>query len=453
MVRLFLPFAFPFFPFRPRLLRQVANLLGGSFFRPAVALGQIGLWLRPIGCSVIKLVHSADGSTCSAHPPIHDAPPFIRLPIHNFISSALLTLPAGTIAILCARSTMAHHPPPPVDPHYTRSLPKIELHAHLTGSITRQCLHQIWNTKKSRDPAYALLDPLVAMLPEYDINTFFPLFSTYTYKLCNDLYSIEYSTKAVLQDFQQDGVVYLELRTTPRAVPEAAITKSDYVKSILTILQNHNTSPENTMRAYLTLSVDRRNSPAEAEEVVDLALQFQSAGVVGLDLCGDCAKGDARTFSKAFARAKAAGLKVTLHFAEVEASATDLELETLLSFQPDRLGHVIQVKDIFKEQIEKNGIGIELCLSCNVQAKMIKGSYPDHHFGTWRHSSVPLALSTDDVGVFGSPLSQEYFLAATHFGLDRGQLKALAERPIPCIFGGEDEQARLRNLFSQFSHV
>ncbi|PVH99428.1 Metallo-dependent hydrolase [Periconia macrospinosa] len=288
------------------------------------------------------------------------------------------------------------------------------------------------------------------MLPEYDINTFFPLFSSYTYKLCNDRYSIEYSTQAVLQDFQNDGVVYLELRTTPRAVPEDGMTKRDYVQTILTILQNHNNNPENTMRVYLILSVDRRNSASEADQVVDLALECQSAGVVGLDLCGDCSKGDVRIFSGAFARAKTAGLKITLHFAEVEASATDGELETLLSFQPDRLGHVIQVKDRFRDQIEKDKIGVELCLSCNVQAKMISGSYPDHHFGTWRHTSVPLALSTDDVGVFGSPLSREYYLASTHFGLDQDQLKALAERPIPSIFGGDGEKARLYKLFSQF---
>jgi adenosine deaminase len=28
-----------------------------------------------------------------------------------------------------------------------------------------------------------------------------------------------------------------------------------------------------------------------------------------------------------------------------------------------------------------------------VHAKMITGTYSDHHFGMWRHSSVPVALS------------------------------------------------------------
>jgi adenosine deaminase len=202
-----------------------------------------------------------------------------------------------------------------------------------------------------------------------------------------------YSTKAVLQEFQEDGVVYIELRTTPRAVPDRGVTKDDYVRTVLDILRLHNEDGGNAMRAFLILSIDRRNTFAEAEEVIDLATKYQSAGVVGVDLCGDPAKGDVRIFATSFARAKAAGLKMTLHFAESEPSSSDLELDTLLSWKPDRLGHVIHVKEQFRKIIEQQNIGVELCLSCNVHAKMITGSYSDHHFGMWRRSNVPVALS------------------------------------------------------------
>ncbi|KAF2825596.1 Metallo-dependent hydrolase [Ophiobolus disseminans] len=342
----------------------------------------------------------------------------------------------------------------PVDVVFTKGLPKIELHAHLTGSISRECLHDIWETRKARDPAIDLEDPLVAIPTgkvDYDIKTFFPLFSSYIYKLCNNLPSIQYSTKAVLQDFQADGVVYLELRTTPRAMPGANLTKDDYVSTILDILKSHNEQTSNTMRAFLILSIDRRNTVIEAQEVVDLAIKYQSAGVVGVDLCGDPAKGDVRIFADVFARAKVEGLKITLHFAETELSASDMELSTLLSWKPDRLGHVIHVKEEFQRIIKKENIGVELCLSCNVHAKMITGTYSDHHFGMWRHGGVPVALSTDDVGVFCSPISQEYFLAAQHFSLGRDDIKALCEGAVESIFGGLNEKARLGKLYAKWS--
>jgi adenosine deaminase len=46
---------------------------------------------------------------------------------------------------------------------FTKALPKVELHAHLTGSISRKCLHNIWLQKKSRNPALELEDPLTAI--------------------------------------------------------------------------------------------------------------------------------------------------------------------------------------------------------------------------------------------------------------------------------------------------
>lgn len=60
---------------------------------------------------------------------------------------------------------------------------------------------------------------------------------------------------------------------------------------------------------------------------------------------------------------------------------------------------------------------------------------------------------TDDVGFFCSPVSQEYFLASKHFGLDRGDLVALCDRGVGSIFGGDEEKARIRRLLTDFSKV
>lgn len=45
-------------------------------------------------------------------------------------------------------------------------------------------------------------------------------------------------------------------------------------------------------------------------------------------------------------------------------------------------------------------------------------------------------------------LSQEYYLAALHFQLDRREIRALCERAIDSIFTGPDEQARLKQIYA-----
>ena len=147
------------------------------------------------------------------------------------------------------------------------------------------------------------------------------------------------------------------------------------------------------MKTNLILSIDRRNDLSTALAVVDLAVKYLSQGVVGIDLCGDPAVGDVSIFEPAFKAAHIHGLKITIHFAEAPQSFLDKELWVLLSYKPDRIGHVINVPDDVKDEIVKRKLGLELCLSCNVHAKMITGTYSDHHFGWWRETGCPIALS------------------------------------------------------------
>ncbi|MCJ1240552.1 hypothetical protein MMC14_008556 [Varicellaria rhodocarpa] len=244
---------------------------------------------------------------------------------------------------------------------------------------------------------------------------------------------------SVLKDFRDDGVVYLELRTGPRALE--GFSKEDHISLVLDCIEEFG---RDTMTTYLILSILRTDTASQAMEVIDLAIKHKHRGIVGIDICGNPEKGDVSIYRDAFAKARQNNLKLTLHFAEVPASSTVEELETLLSYEPNRLGHVINVPDVIKEKIVSRKLGLELCLTCNVNAKLISGGYATHHFSHWRNTGCPVILCTDDVGVFSSPLSNEYLLAAEHFNLDRKALFELCKGAIEAIFGGEEEKMKLR---------
>nr|POE99138.1 adenosine deaminase-like protein [Quercus suber] len=282
-----------------------------------------------------------------------------------------------------------------VTPDFTRALPKVELHAHLSGSVSRECLHDIWADKVSRGECLHLEDPLTAIQPGrdfVDIITFFPLFDKYIYGLVNDVPSVMLVTQRVIQDFEHDNVVYLELRTTPRDSAASGLTKAAYVAAVCQSVSEYKGSIE----VHVILSIDRKMPLDEAMDVVDLALEHKqrSGKVVGVDLCGNPLNNhNIAVLTPAFRKAKLGGLKITLHFAEVPQSATQSELETLLSWQPDRLGHVIHVPRDFQHTIVDRKLGVELCLSCNVQAKMTMGGYAMHHLREWVKTDCPIALS------------------------------------------------------------
>lgn len=149
------------------------------------------------------------------------------------------------------------------------------------------------------------------------------------------------------------------------------------------------------MRTKLILSVDRKHDASEVAETVDLAIRFRNRGVVGVDLCGNPARGiDVEMLRREFDRAKEAGLKLTIHFAEIPASASQVELAGLLAMGPERLGHIIHVPEDVREEIGRRKVGLEMCLSCNVHAKLTEGGFGGHHFGEWmgRKERGPVVL-------------------------------------------------------------
>ncbi|KAL4732336.1 hypothetical protein ACLX1H_001351 [Fusarium chlamydosporum] len=282
---------------------------------------------------------------------------------------------------------------------------------------------------------------------DYNLQTFFPLFSSYIYTLVTDEESVRYTTKSVLTDFMNDGICYLELRTTPRSTPH--LTAAQYIATLVdTISSFEHENPQ--LHTRLILSIDRRHTLEQAKTTLGLGLKYRNQGVVGLDLCGDPTarpNGEISVFTPVFQEAKREGLEITVHFAEAEASGSKEELSTLLSWEPGRLGHVIWEDEETKKEIARRELCLELCLSCNVKADMVLGGFEGHHFGHWRGVKGPkISLGTDDVGVFGSPLSNEYRLVAQHFGLDRQAICGLARQPIDGIFGGEQEKERLRRI-------
>ena len=358
----------------------------------------------------------------------------------------------------------------PVDEAFTHALPKVELHAHLSGSISRATLHAIWGKKKvtSTDSESALPDPAIALKPAGTFPTilsFFQIFNDYIYNLVNDRESIAYATRSVVEGFKRDGVRYLELRTTPRHIPDAGVSREEYVRIVLEALTQYHeaqlasgVNDADLIEVHLILSIDRTMSAPEADEIVSIAAehaqtsspsttQLEPPRVIAMDLCGNPTKGDISIFTPSFLRAKTLGLNTTVHFAEVPASSTEAELTTLLSWSPDRLGHAINIPSHLKAIIKERKLGLELCLSCNVLAEMTQGGFKEHHFGEWWATECPVALSTDDVGVFESALSNEYLIAATAFGLGQVQLVALAKRASKAAFAGQGRMERLLDEF------
>ena len=95
-------------------------------------------------------------------------------------------------------------------------------------------------------------------------------------------------TRDVIQEFADDNVKYLELRTTLKDNSSNGMTKRTYLDSVIRGIE---TAAKNcNITTTLILSIDRSLSLQDAEETLRLAEEYsnrEQIPVIGLDLCGD----------------------------------------------------------------------------------------------------------------------------------------------------------------------
>lgn len=215
-------------------------------------------------------------------------------------------------------------------------LPKVELHAHLNGSISSNTIKKLI-TKK---PGLKIHDQMT-MIDKGKKRTLEECFQMFPiiHQLTTSPEDILMVTKDVIKEFADDGVKYLELRSTPRGENATGMTKKTYVESVLEGIKQSKQENVDIDVRYL-ISIDRRGGPSAAKENVKLAEEFflSTEGIVlGLDLSGDPTAGQAKDFLEPLLEAKKSGLKLALHLSEIPNQ--EKETQVLLDLLPDRIGH------------------------------------------------------------------------------------------------------------------
>uniref|UniRef100_A0A096N5H5 N6-Methyl-AMP deaminase n=1 Tax=Papio anubis TaxID=9555 RepID=A0A096N5H5_PAPAN len=302
-------------------------------------------------------------------------------------------------------------------------LPKVELHAHLNGSISSHTMKKLIAQK----PDLKIHDQMTVIDKgkKRTLEECFQMFQT-IHQLTSSPEDILMVTKDVIKEFADDGVKYLELRSTPRRENATGMTKKTYVESILEGIKQSKQENLDIDVRYL-IAVDRRGGPLVAKETVKLAEEFflSTEGIVlGLDLSGDPTIPNQKK-----------------------------ETQILLDLLPDRIGHGTFLNSGERGSLDlvdfvrQHRIPLELCLTSNVKSQTVP-SYDQHHFGFWYSIAHPSVICTDDKGVFATHLSQEYQLAAETFNLTQSQVWDLSYESINYIFASDSTRSELRKKWN-----
>ncbi|CAH2091744.1 unnamed protein product [Euphydryas editha] len=334
---------------------------------------------------------------------------------------------------------------------FCREMPKIELHAHLNGSLSRSTMVSLQRYLADlgvKDKTNAFIEKFqMSSGDSKTLSDVFPLF-----KIAQELTSVPESlamaTAMTMQEFEEDGCCYIELRSTPRETSH--MTHKQYIETIVQTMKNDKFS----IIPCFIISINRSSPKNEVEMITDLAIEYHKKYpdlVVGIELSGNPAVGKFSHFLPALTRSREAGLKVTLHCGEIP---NPQEVTEMLKFRPDRIGHGVCIhpnhggNEEIWQLLCKSQIPVEVCLTSNVNTKSTL-SYGSHHFKELYNANVPIVICTDDKGVFATSLSQEYRICAETIGIDPSKLVRLSLRACDYIFS-DDKKKNVRDKILNF---
>jgi adenosine deaminase len=298
-----------------------------------------------------------------------------------------------------------------------RNIPKVELHRHLEGAVRFSTLVELARNK-GLDLPYndykKLHDRLVVHSPMKDLKSVLDKFWT-TQSILDSEEVWERISFEACEDAFNEGVVLLELRYSPSFAstnhPTMTFEKihRSIVKGIERALEIY------PMAVGLIGILGRIQSIHDAEKSCDFIIENKET-FVAIDLADNEEGFDCKPFAPLFLKAKKAGLHITAHSGEIPGGEFFVK-DAIEFLYAERIGHGVQIyksKEMINFVKEKNVL-LELCPISNYLTNAI----PDlkaHPLKFLMNEGVKVSINSDDPGIFGTTLLDDYEVLKDHHG-------------------------------------
>ena len=297
-------------------------------------------------------------------------------------------------------------------------MPKVELHRHLECSMRLDTLVELAKDLKMEIPLTTemIKDEFLVTKPMVDLEAVLKKFLR-TQAVLESEEILSRITYEVIEDCSNEGIKILELRFAPTFIQQGHDKLKNFDKIISGVRKGFEFAHELPISVGFLSIIQRTLPVATAENVVDFTIENKDF-FVGLDLADNEDGFDPLIFKNCFQRAKQNGLHITVHAGESPIPNASLNVKNAIEvLGAERIGHGLQIyNDPFVTNlVRKKAIPLELCVTSNWLTQAI----PDlnsHPIRKLMEADVPVTINSDDPGIFGIDLVNEYELLETQYG-------------------------------------
>ena len=256
-----------------------------------------------------------------------------------------------------------------------------------------------------------------------------------------------------MQAYQQENVLYLEtqLQVSDMRFPDGSPYSTQAFAELLIDMLKSDAAQKTNVEVRFQIHIVRflPNATQQLEETWKFVDGHRDY-FVGINFVGreDNDKGYPLRFLSTLRKLRAQSPPVSLSVHAGESDEPNTHIKDTLLLGADRIGHgynLIEDPDTLL-MMRNSPYLVEINLISNLLLEYAE-SIDEHPFPEYLRTGVPVTLSTDDRGMWSSNLTDEYYLAVTHFNLSWDELVELNTNAITHSFmSGEDRETLLLRL-------
>lgn len=303
---------------------------------------------------------------------------------------------------------------------FIRNMPKAELHVHLEGTLEPEHIFALAQ-RNSIELQYRSPEEIVAAYDFHDLPSFLAIY----YAAMNVLRTEQDFYELTYQYFERaaaDNVVYVEPFFDPQAHTSRGV---DFATVITGIHRAQLEASEKLgVQSGLIMCFLRDMSADSAMEHLELSLPYRN-WLIGVGLDSDEKDNPPQKFAEVFAKARAQGLKLTMHCDVNQKDIHDHMWECLDVIQVDRIDHGVNCLDQInlRDAIAQQEIGLTVCPVSN---RFVVQSLTAQEIRTMLEHGIKATVNSDDPAYFRAYLNDNFIALQEEGALGRDELLILA---------------------------
>lgn len=325
-----------------------------------------------------------------------------------------------------------------------KSLPKIELHCHLDGSLSLEIVQKLLRARGESHTLAELEQLMRAPEDCADLSEYLQRFD-----LPNQVLQTREELAVCAFDLAEqaakENVKYIEVRFAPKFSTAEGLS----VPEVLAAVEEGLARAREQYDINTGIIVCGMRGLSEKANLTMLhdAMELYGAGVVACDLAGDEKAYPVTEFGYFFEQAAKYGIPYTIHAGECGSREN---IRDSIAMGAGRIGHGIAMlgDHELQKMCAQRRIGVELCPTSNLQTKALS-DFRKYPFEEFYKAGVPLSINTDNRTVSGTNLTREIERIARTFVLTGEMYDKIYRDSVECSFANDDVKHNL--LCSYFS--